>query len=149
MNIKQILHKNCQDQVNDKLAKLENTLIQIQESLESETKSSAGDKHETGRAMIHLEREQLGSQLSIIEKEKEILKRINSNVDNEIISLGSWVKTSQLNYFISIGLGKITIEPSEFYAISVDSPIAQLLLGKRVGDKVFFRNQEILINETH
>lgn len=126
--------------------KLESLEI-LQESLLSETKSSAGDKHETGRAMIQLEREQLGNQLAQIENEKAILQRINPKVLHHEIRMGSWVKTNQFNYFISISLGKISMKEIEFYAISANSPMGQLLMGKRVGDSFQFRNQEIMIQE--
>ena len=101
MNLKQELYNYCLADVNRRMAISEKGLKQLQESLSSETKSSAGDKHETGRAMIQLEREQLGNQLANIEAEKEIFLKIEPTNQSQILGLGSVVLTSQNNYFIS------------------------------------------------
>ena len=51
--------------VNNRLQTVQDTLFHSnQKALQSETKSSAGDKHETGRAMLQLEMEKAGQQLS-------------------------------------------------------------------------------------
>ena len=147
MNLKQELYNYCLADINRRLSISEKGLQQLQESLSSETKSSAGDKHETGRAMIQLEREQLGNQLANIEAEKEIILNIDPTAKSQMVSLGSVVITSQNNYFISTSIGKIRLEDTDYYALSLGSPIGQLLSGKRVGDRFVFRGQEIEIVE--
>ncbi|MFD1615778.1 hypothetical protein [Gelatiniphilus marinus] len=52
MKIKEELFSQCVVFVNSRFQTIKNTISEIQESLTSETKSSAGDKHETGRAML-------------------------------------------------------------------------------------------------
>lgn len=71
MNIKQELSNQCLEFVENRFQTIQNTINEIQESLLSETKSSAGDKHETGRAMLQLEREKSGNQLAEIQKIKK------------------------------------------------------------------------------
>jgi len=66
LEIKQQLFNKCLDAIDSRFQTIQNTISEIQESLTSETKSSAGDKHETGRAMLQLEREKAGNQLSEI-----------------------------------------------------------------------------------
>ena len=140
MDIKVKLYNLCLEFVSNKLQTVNLTINEIQESLLSETKSSAGDKHETGRAMLQLEREKAGQQLSEIEKTKQILSKINPETTSKNIGLGSVIFTTQSNYFISISAGELKVENDTFYAISASTPIGQLLLGKSVGDKVTFRN---------
>ena len=77
MNTKQQLYTKCQDFLNGRLEVIQSKILDIQNSLQSETKSSAGDKHETGRAMLQLEREKTGHQLAEIQKQKGILAKIN------------------------------------------------------------------------
>jgi len=50
--IKQQLYDACLLFVNTKLATITTVMASSKKALHSETKSSAGDKHETGRAMI-------------------------------------------------------------------------------------------------
>lgn len=145
MNIKESLYKRCEESVENRLQSIQNTIAEIQESLLSETKSSAGDKHETGRAMLQLEREKAGKQLAEAIKLKETLSKIDITNTSKNVCLGSVVYTTQANYFISISAGKLTVENTGFFAISPYTPIGQLLLSKQVDDEVIFRNQPIII----
>jgi len=137
----------CKDSVNDKRCVLLHRIDSLQQSLTSEAKSTAGDKHETGRAMIQLEIEKAGSQLKEIESQMLILNKIKTGITTQNISLGNIVITSIGSYFMSIGLGVITVENQPFYVVSLASPIGALLLGKQSGDNVIFNGKEIKILE--
>ncbi len=145
MTIKQELYDQCYAYVNSRLQSVQNLISEIQESLLSETKSSAGDKHETGRAMLQLEREKAGQQLVEVQKLKETITKIDLTKSSNIVCLGSVVYTSQSNYFIGISAGKTTVDNVDFFAISPNTPIGQLLLSKQVGNEVVFRNQNFKI----
>ena len=145
MNLKQQLYNQCQSILNHRLQVIQKTITEIQESLTSETKSSAGDKHETGRAMLQLEREKAGHQLAEIEKTKHILSKINIENTSKTVALGSVVYTSKSNYFIAISAGEIKAENKMFYAISANTPIAKLLLRKTIKDTITFRDLSFTI----
>ena len=147
MNIKEELYKSCIKFIDDRLLTVTTTISDIQNSLQSETKSSAGDKHETGRAMLQLEREKAGHQLAEIEKQKEILQNINIESKHQRVAFGSVVFTSKANYFIAISAGEISLKDCKIYAISVATPMAQLLLSKSVGDTVQFRDDVFTITK--
>ncbi|WP_296311407.1 3-oxoacyl-ACP synthase [Winogradskyella sp. UBA3174] len=147
MSIKQKLHGKCQDFLNNRLEVIQHTILDIQNSLESETKSSAGDKHETGRAMLQLEREKAGHQLAELQKINETLHKIEVKSKHSNVALGSLVITSNRNYFIAISAGELTLEGVNYYAISTLTPIAQLLLSKQVGDTVQFRDTKFTVTE--
>ncbi|MBV1924868.1 MAG: 3-oxoacyl-ACP synthase [Flavobacteriaceae bacterium] len=121
------------------------TIDEIQESLTSETKSSAGDKHETGRAMLQLEREKAGHQLSEIQKINQLLSKIDVSKTSQTIGLGSVIFTTQANYFITVSAGELKFDNQSFYAISANTPIAKLLLGKGGDEQIKFRAQEFKI----
>ncbi|KJD34020.1 3-oxoacyl-ACP synthase [Tamlana nanhaiensis] len=146
-SIKTQLLQLCNQSLETRLQSVLAVIEDIKQSLQSETKSSAGDKHETGRAMLQLEREKAGHQLAEIEKTKQILSKINTESTSKNIGLGSVVFTTASNYFISISAGELKVENETFYAISASTPIGQLLLGKLVGDKVTFRNLSFEITE--
>ncbi len=146
LEIKQRLYEMCHDFVEERFSNVQNQIKEIQESLTSETKSSAGDKHETGRAMLQLEREKAGHQLAEIEKLKESLSKVDTTVISSSVGLGSVVFTSQANYFIAISAGKLEVNSQSFFAISPNTPIGLLMMGKVVGDEVVFREQNFLIN---
>jgi transcription elongation GreA/GreB family factor len=147
MNLKETLHQLCLKMVNERQANIQANFSGIQEAMLSETKSSAGDKHETGRAMLQLDREKLGNQLVEIQKVKEILLKIHPTMEAKQGCLGSIVYTSKSNYFVSVSVGEISANDENFYAIASNTPIGKLLLGKKVGDTITFRDQSFEIEK--
>lgn len=138
--IKAELHRLCLEFVENRFQTIQKIIKEIEVSLTSETKSSAGDKHETGRAMLQLEREKAGNQLAEVQKVKEGFSKIDIAKVSSNIGLGTLVYTTQANYFISISAGVLKVEDNNFFAISPNTPIAKLLIGKKVGDQIQFRN---------
>lgn len=146
-SIKQELFAKCEAFVQSRLNTIKLTITELQQSLSSETKSTAGDKHETGRAMVQLEREKAGQQLAEIQKLNAVLSKINIKKYAEVIGLGSIVYTNTDNYFMAISAGLLEVDGHAFYAISANTPIGQLLLGKSVGNTVVFKNVQITIEK--
>ena len=132
--MKKALLEFCWDYVNERSERLKKQSGELQESLGSETKSSAGDKHETGRAMVQLEQEKLGQQLQEIDTTRGILSKINIDGTSGKIRLGSLVQTSMAHYFLAISAGAFNQNNTVVYCISTNAPIAKLLLGKEKGE---------------
>ena len=147
MLIKEELKQICLTRIQTKIDETNRRISSLQKDLLSETKSSAGDKHETGRAMIHLEMEKESQKLQNFSEMKEICLRIKSEEVNSVVALGSIVTTPNMKYFMTVSLGLIeTSSEEKLYAISSNSPIGKLLLGKKVGDSIYFNGREIQIN---
>lgn len=144
-NIKEELYDHCERFVQDRMNRIQNRIANIQESLNSETKSTAGDKHETGRAMLQLEREKAGVQLAEVQKLQETLAKIDIHSPSKVIRLGNIVETSLGNYFLSISSGKLIVNNKTYFAIATNTPIGKLLLGKTIGDYFNFNGNEIQI----
>lgn len=123
-----------------KISGLQEALKDTQDSANSETKSSAGDKHETSRAMAQLENERLSKQLSILTQQVEVLQKINPESISKKIGLGTVVECEDNVFFISTGLGKIKLNGNTFFAIASNSPVGKNLLGKGVGDNIQLGN---------
>src|SRR5690554_1788613 len=147
LELKQQLYLQCKEFSNNRFNSIQKTIEEIQESLTSETKSSAGDKHETGRAMLQLEREKAGHQLAEVEKLNASLCKIDVKKSSETLGLGSIVSTSNANYFISISAGQMQVGAQSFFAISPNTPIGMLLMGKSIGDVVVFRDTKFTIED--
>lgn len=145
MKVKQQLYKQCAAYIDKRLQTVKDIISSNQTALESETKSSVGDKHETGRAMLQLEIEKAGNQLISITQMQQTLAKINVDNLSRIACLGSVIYTEKVNYFLSISCGKLTADNKQFFAVSVSSPIGKLLLGKQVGDSFLFNGKKITI----
>jgi transcription elongation GreA/GreB family factor len=127
---------------------LENTLeearreyLLAKESRDSDTKSSAGDKFETGREMMQREMDKLSALVDNTLNSIAKLDRIADLPASVVITENSLVETDQETYFISIGYGKL----DTIYAISIESPLGLELKGKRVGDRIEMRGRNITI----
>jgi len=142
--IKQQLYQKCLEFVDERLKTVTKIMDSNKKALFSETKSSAGDKHETGRAMLQLEMEKASQQFNSINQMKHIIQKVNLEKNSEIVSLGSLIITDKANYFLAISYGKIIIDSVDYYAVSTNSPIGKQLLGKHIGDVISFNNAEIL-----
>lgn len=145
MVLKEDLLKQCVLFVNEKLDLIETIMSENRKALEQESKSSAGDKHETGRAMLHLEMEKASQQLEAAQQMKETLQRIHLNSVSKKIKLGSLITTDQGIYFLSISAGLLAIEGKSYYAISPSSPIGALLIGKEKGANIVLGSKVIKI----
>jgi transcription elongation GreA/GreB family factor len=143
--IKTLLFDHCKSFLESKLHGYNKSLDLLYESLNSETKSSAGDKHETGRALIQLEIEKTGNQLKDVEKNYEFLLRINNVNSLNKISLGSIVVTKANNYYLAVSAIPFAFKNSNYYCISDKSPIGMLLIGKKENEKISFNNSKIQI----
>lgn len=135
-SLKNKIHQHCINIINKQIAKVKLALNNAQEGANNETKSSAGDKHETGRAMAQLETEKLSTQLNKNEQLLTQLFKIDTSAQLQKIGVGSLVKTNNGLFYIAIGLGKINIEEESVFVISTQSPIGKLLLNKK--EKVSF-----------
>ena len=147
MSLKIQLYRQCHNILKERLVVVRKSISDIKQALESETKSTAGDKHETGRAMLQIEREKAGQQLAEIQKQFEILNKLNPNSTQKTGALGTIVFTSKANYFLSISTGELKAENKSFYAISMATPLAKLLVSKSEGDLIRFRDDTITITK--
>ncbi|MFM7667059.1 MAG: hypothetical protein ACKO7D_02595 [Bacteroidota bacterium] len=139
----------AKEKVQVKIIELEGIIDEVKSSLDSDTKSSAGDKHETSRAMVQLEQEKLYKQLAEFTQMKGILNQLDPKIKHNKIGLGSLIHTSQGWYFLSVGLGQISVDETIVFALNPQAPLGKLLIGKRVGEEVFFNGNTLEFLEVY
>lgn len=145
--LKQSLHSACLSQLNTRLNALSQAIKEIQLSANEETKSSAGDKYETGRSMAQLEIEKYTLQLGDVKRMKQELIRIDPLESSELIKTGSLVFTTRGNFYIAINAGEHVVNDKSFFAISPAAPIAQKLLGLTAKNSISLNGKEFTILE--
>lgn len=131
--------------VHDKIILLQKTLHDLTDSAADETKSTAGDKHETALAMLQIEQENSSRQLSEALKQKAVLEKIDSSLHPEQVVSGSLVKTNKGYFFISVGLGKITVDEQLIIALSPESPLGMQMMHLKQGDSFSLNNTDYII----
>ena len=143
--VKQQLLQELHAHLDTQIETAQAAINSAKESKNNETKSTAGDKYETGRAMLQIEQEKNEMQLSKVHHSKSVLSQIDLEKQYDSADFGSLILTNQGKYFIAIGIGKVKLEDETYFVISPDSPVGKLLLGKQAGEQVEFRNKKILI----
>lgn len=149
MSLKSKLYQLCVEFVEGRISSIKHAISDAQASANNETKSTAGDKHDTSRAMMQLEVEQKSKQLAETLKLKETLSKFSAEKESMEVDLGSLVQTSSAAYYISISAGKLDLEGKTYFAISGASPIGQQLLGKKAGDSFQFNGRTFEILEVN
>ena len=134
----------CKDLLENKLDTLGNELKLLAQDIADDTKSSAGDKFETGREMTNAEREKISVQVVLIQKQLGILGSIEHN-KTTMVGTGNLIETDRELIFISISLGQIEIEKSKVMVISPVSPLAQVLIDTKKGEKISFNGRSYQI----
>ncbi|MGG9971051.1 hypothetical protein ACQ33O_04575 [Ferruginibacter sp. SUN002] len=136
MTLKQKIHHHYLQLINEKIDQLQQVLADLKESGANETKSTAGDKHETALAMLQIEQANKRAQLQEIVAQKSALEKINPALSASMIVNGSLIKTNKGYFFMSVALGKATIAGINVIALSPQSPLGMKLIGLKKGDTV-------------
>lgn len=128
----EIALKTIQDRLSEAVAELDS----LRQSLGSEAKSTAGDKHETGRAMIQLDMERAAAKLRELQTASaNALQLFRTSPATDQVRLGHTVETNNGCFLLGPPLGKLTCDDgTACFALSAASPLGQRLLGKQVGE---------------
>ena len=145
MTPKPALHALCQTFIEQRIDAARTAMRAAQESSSSETKSSAGDKYETGREMANAERDRNAAHLQQAQQLQAELARINPETPCDTVRPGALVTTSLGRFYISIGAGKLPAAGPEVFAVSAAAPVAAALKGRRAGEEALFNGQPVRV----
>ncbi|MBX3254674.1 MAG: hypothetical protein KF862_11080 [Chitinophagaceae bacterium] len=126
--------------IHDKINMLQKVLDDLRESGKNETKSTAGDKHETALAMLQIEQENKRNQLKAAQEQLAIFSRIDFSLRSEKVINGSLVCTNKGYLLLSTAAGKAIVDEKTVIALSPQSPLGMKLMGACVGDSIIVNN---------
>jgi transcription elongation GreA/GreB family factor len=118
--------------IQEKIETLQKMISDLTIDAQNDAKGSAGDKHETALAMMHLEQEKLNQKLKEVLEQKAILDKIDGSQKHQVVALGSLVQANTAFFFVSAALPKITIENQDVFALSPQSPLGTMLMGNKI-----------------
>lgn len=145
MTLKEKIYNHYLQVITGKINQLEYVLADLKESGANETKSTAGDKHETALAMLQIEQANKREQLKELQQQKAVLQTINPALSPAVIVNGSLVKTNHGHLFLSVALGKTVIDTITVTALSQHSPLGKQLLHLRPGQTAVINNRQYII----
>lgn len=133
--------------IDQKITLLEALIDAAKESRNGETKSTVGDKYETARAMADIEIRKNQNQLNKWVHQRNDLQKIAVSYTHESAGYGSVIITNESNYFIAVGIGKVHLGGELFLAVSLASPMGNILKDKKTGDSFRFNGTDIKIEQ--
>ena len=136
MTIKQQLLQICNTRVDKRINDYKEEINLIKESIESNDKGSS-EEDDSGN----------GKLLNDAQQTKSHLQLVKTNIAFNDVVLGSIVKTNQRNFYISTSIGEIILDNQTYFAISLNSPIGQLLKNKTVNEQFEFNQTRYVITE--
>lgn len=145
MEIKQQLYQLCSEQILARIKDAETAIAEARKASENDTKSSAGDKYETGRAMMQQEIDLNSRQLLEAHKMQAQLQQISFDSKHTSAQVGSLVETNNGNFYLAVSAGVLFINEKSYHAISVTSPIGLQFKGKQTGESFKLNGKEFKI----
>ncbi len=145
MTLKQKIYDHFLQRINEQVAMLQQVLDDLKESGSNETKSTAGDKHETALAMLQIEQANNRSQLQEVLDKKAKLEKLDPTLSAPVVVNGSLVKTNRGYLFLSVALGKAVIDDTTVISLSPQSPLGQKLMGLKAGEEAGINNAVYII----
>ena len=116
-----------------------------QAAANEESKSSVGDKYETGRAMAQIDRDMYARQLEEAQNDLVLAENAKNATNTEQVGKGSLVETTIGYFLIAVSIGKVMYNNTAIMVVSPESPIGELLLRKKKNEKIVFRGKTIEI----
>jgi hypothetical protein len=144
---KNLLKRWALDHIGQRITASREAIDQAQQSANSEEKSSAGDKYETGRAMGHLQKDMHSRQLAESIKELATLHAVNTAILYPAAGAGTFIRTEKTAFFIAAGLGRQVIDGQIIFFLSPLAPLAKQLQNKKTGDGFLFSGALVAITE--
>lgn len=140
---KKRLHEACISLVHSRMEQISGSIDEAREASRQETKSSAGDKYETGREMMRIQSDMRALHLYEAQDLLQRLERIDVSQEHATVKAGSVVWTTGGLYFIAQSIGQISLDGFEYQTISLASPIGKALKGLAAGQFADFREQKL------
>ncbi len=147
MTFKQKVYHHFLRQINERVQHLQTIQADLKESAANETKSTAGDKHETALAMLQIEQANIGGQLQDALNLQLGLVKINPAIMASMVVPGSLLKTIRGHLFVSVALGKAMIDGLQVMALSPQSPLGKQLMGLQTGDSATINGVIFMIED--
>lgn len=147
MNFKEKIYNTFLQNLRDKIYAYQVILTELRESVLNETKSTAGDKHETALAMLQMEQSQIAKHMQDAVEARNVFLQLDISAGHERIKNGSLIKTNHGYFLLGVALPKIEVDGKTALAISPKSPLGSLMIGRKAGEKIHLNQISHLIEE--
>lgn len=132
------------DKLRQNTARLQEEHKALAESGAAESKSSAGDKHEVGKAMVQGELDRLALKLHQAKRLLAEAEQLSESRQQRAVT-GSLVQTSLGWFYLGVAAAKVSVAGKDVMCISMQSPMAKCLFEAEAGQSLSFRGNDIQV----
>ena len=148
--LKSAVYQIAISQLKQKEALLAEERKNIIESILEEEKNSAGDKYETSRETMTQDLNSLEKQIKQSNLDLEELFRLQTIKDTPpTVQEGALVQLGTEWFLLAVSMGQVKVGDKSVFLLSKNSPLGELLVGKKKGEAIQFRGKSQSINEIH
>lgn len=142
------VYQTAIDLLKQKEALLAEERKNIIESFLEEEKNSAGDKYETSRETMTQDLNSIEKQIKQSKLDLEELYRLNTIKDTPpTVQEGALVKLGAEWFLLAVSIGQIKVNDSKVFLLSKNSPLGELLIGKKKKEQINFRGKMQVVEE--
>jgi len=145
---KQAVYHTAINQLKQKEALLSEERKNIIESILEEEKNSAGDKYETSRETMTQDLNSLEKQIKQSKLDLEELYRLQTIKDTSpTVQEGALVQLGKEWFLLAVSVGQVKVADKHVFLLSKNSPLGDLLVGRKKLESIQFRGKTQTISE--
>jgi len=145
IEFKKQLYNRCMEILEESAETARQQMNEVQEDAnEAELEH---DVFDGSRSELLRKRDIYAEQLQKAVDEIQILKKVSFDQLSEQVEFGAVVITNKQKIFITLGLGKVTMDGETYFVISKDVPIYKAMEGLKKGDEFEFNNIKFTIKD--
>ena len=144
--IKQKLFDACKQVVEEQVQSAKEAM-EIAQGSANEEKGMMGDKFESFREQMQIERDRHAERYDKALQARAELNKLDPSLTKTLVSLGAIVLTDHMNFFISTSVGAVVTDTLSVMAISTNTPLFKEMAGKAKGGNFQFRDKIYLIKD--
>jgi vacuolar-type H+-ATPase subunit D/Vma8 len=108
------------------------------------------DNHQQSfKAGVLAEVNLLNNELEFVNRELDEIRKIENFKDtvHEQVEFGSVVRTDKGTFFVSTSIEEFEVDGDPVFGLSIDSPLYEIMKGKKVGESFAYKTYTYLIRE--
>lgn len=146
--MEKVLNKaDLKKQVLIECLKIQRKQVEIAKDAMQKVQESANEERtgeeltDSFREQCQIDRDMYAKQLQEALNILNILQKIDTFKENDVVQFGSVVVTDTQQLFVSASIGQVKVEDKTYLAISTHSPFYKAMEGKKRGESFSFRDK--------
>ena len=146
LDLKRKLFEACVSTQKEIVKTAREAMLEAQENANSE-EGSPEEMTESYREQMHQMRDMYAVKWRSSQNDLDLLEAVPAYDLKPVVEPGAVVQTNTGNFFIAVGMNKVTLDSEAFFPISTSAPIFQAMVGMKKGDSFQFRDRKYEIKD--